>query len=63
MAAENPNGEEKYQVNAEPVKLLNSSVLDGGEKYQVNAEPVQFLFPAGTPVTTFTKGNFFLIGF
>ncbi len=62
MAAENPNGEEKYIINAEPEKLLYTSVLDGGEKYQVNAEPVQFLFPAQIP-TTFTKGNFFLIGF
>lgn len=61
MAAVNPNGEEQYQDNAEPVKVLYTSVLDGGEKFQVNAEPVIFLFPAGA--VTFTKGNFFLIGF
>lgn len=61
MAAENPNGAEKYIVNAEPVQVLKTSALDGGEKFIVNAEPIDFIFPADT--TTFTKGNFFLIGF
>jgi hypothetical protein len=63
MAAENPNGAEKYIVDAEPVKVLKTSALDGGEKFIVDGEPIDFIFPSDAPVTTFTKGNFFLIGF
>lgn len=62
MAAENPNGAEKFIVNAEPVQVLKTSALNGGEKFIVNAEPIDFIFPADAP-STFTKGNFFLIGF